>query len=422
MRGFRYGRLRGRARNFRIARARRSVRRKRSQKGGRSRRFFRSRFGAFRRAARSRKGRFIRRRRTAFRRGGRIPVLSRLAGLRAKNPLYQVGQRSVSAGLARKVHTILDARIPPVDYRRQGWGILDCGMGQQTMYWSSASSTNSPTGYILAPPQLGILNNMTDAGVGIAGGVFINTLGTPQSQRRFEIMMIRQTVQVYNPNNGPVYLRMELFTPRIDSGQTFQNVADGALNQNPRWEASFIGASLSDLPYVTDRWRLARKPKVVKIAPGATVNFSWRDIKRPLSINTATGRFAVSKSGEGTYNVYKGLTHVPVFTIRGPPALNGRNTYDEVAEGSFVGARLFFTTRQRIVWRPQFFSGASDIGQPVFNYEDQFPDAFHNDGAPIVSSYNTVKVFDDDDVVPAGGNMPASVAATPDKRVWTHDT
>lgn len=295
-------------------------------------------------------------------------------------------------------------------------------MGQQTMYWSSTAATNTGTGFIFSVAQLDRIGSMTDAGIGIAGGSFINTLGTPVNARRFEIMMIRQTVSVYNPNNGPVYLRMEMFTPRLDMSQTFQQTADGALAQNPRWEPGFIGASLADVPYMTDRWRLSRKPKVVKIAPGATVNFSWFDVKKSLSVNRAAGRFAAIRGSEAQITSFKGLTHVPVFTIRGPPALNGRNTYDDVAEGSYVGARLFFTTRQRIVWRPQLYSGASDISMPVFNYEDQFPDAFNNDGAPIVSSFNTVKIFDDDDVVPAGGNMPASVAATPDKRVWTHNT
>jgi len=290
------------------------------------------------------------------------------------------------------------------------------------MYWSPTSATNAPTGFLFSQVELNLLAAMTDAGVSIAGGAFINALGTAVAARRFEIMMIRQTISVTNPNTGPVYLRFELFTPRFDMAQSFQTTADGAAAQNPRWESSFIGASVSDLPYLTDRWRLARKPKVVKIAPGATVNFAWRDVKKSLSVNLAAGRFATSRGTEPQIISFKGLTHVPVFTIRGPPALNGRNTQDEVAEGTYVGARLFFTTRQRIVWRPQFFSGASDISQPVFNYEDQFPDAFTNDGAPIVSSYNTIKIFDDDDVTPAGGNMPASVAAIPDKRVWTHDT
>lgn len=421
MRGYRYGRLRGRARNFRIARARRSVKRRRSQKGGRSRRNFRPRFRAFRRTARARKQRFIKRRSSRYGRG-RLSILSRLAGLRAKNPLWQIGQRHVTPKLAHQIFSVLDSRIPPVDYRRQGWGILDSGMGSQTMYWSSGSSTNSPTGYLFAPPQLALLAGMTDAGEAIAGGQYINTLGQPIPARRFQIMMIRQTVTIYNPNTGPVYLRIELFTPRTDLTQGFQTTADGCLNENPRWEPNFIGATLADVPYMTDRWRLARKTKVVKIPPGATINYSWRDVKRPISVNIASGRFSISRAGEPQYNAWKGLTHVPVFTIRGPPALNGMNTYSEVAEGSYVGARLFFTTRQRIVWRPQFFSGASDISMPVFNYEDQFPDAFADDGAPIVSSFNTVKIFDDDDITPAGGNMPASVGATPDKRVWTHNT
>lgn len=421
----RFGRLRGRG--AAVFRSRASFKRgRRSRKGGHSRRSFKARGFRSRRAPMaSRKRRFLASRRSRFqgRRRGRA-VLSKLAGLRAPNSLYSVGQKGVSAKLAKSVFSILDSRIPPVDYRRQGWGILDCGMGHQSINWPAPSSTNSPTGYLFNHEYLDILSNMTDAGLRIAHGFWVDAGGTSdENLTKFEIMHLRNTVTVYNPNTGPVYLRFELYTPRGDRSNVFSLDVAEAEAQNPRWEGEFIGASFMDMPYMSDRWKYARKPKVVKIAPGATVNFSWRNVKRSLSINRAAGRFANNYAGNTeAFRVWRGLSLVPVFTIRGPPALNGLNTSSDVAEGSFVGARLLFMNRQRTVWRPQMWSGASDFSGPIFNYADQFPDEFTDDGAPIVSSYNTVKLFDDDDITPAGGNQPASAAGTPDKRVWTHNT
>lgn len=289
--------------------------------------------------------------------------------------------------------------------------IRDCGLGTQTIY-SHSESTYTEMPQPICDQYLEALASLTDG-----KSAYV-------SNGKFELSSHETSTTIYNPMNAPVHIRLEWVVPRLDLDQRLTGWKTDANTAYQDFKSTHIGASYMDLPLIGQRWRFCRKPQSFWLGPGASKTIYMRHIKRPLVVNLREGRFQTTINGAPDTNlssVYKGISKYLMLTLYGPVSQNNMNTEAAIAQSSFSNARVVIGSRYRTIFRPLFFTGATDVAQQVNTYVQGFRTTYSNSGVPLITTRAFNAKLDDDDTRPSGFGTNAKIASG-DQQVQTHNS